>query len=279
MKPIDLLESEYQLPASPIIIGGCGRSGTTLLRCILNAHPDVVIGPESNLFLPDPVQLRYIQAVMGAKLDTLEHIAKRSRCRAEFIDIFFDFYTQLHEGRIWGEKTPRNVRRLDWIFAHFPSARFVHVIRDGRDVTCSLRSHPRYITGQDGRLMESNKHSAVAPAAMRWVHDVGLGLKWKDDKRYIEVRYERLVQDTEQQIRELCTRLGLRIMRAALEAMLGHHLHDHGDPAMFPQNQAAVEPVYTDSVERWRRDMTEQEVAEFNHIGGDLNVELGYSLT
>ena len=49
----------------------------------------------------------------------------------------------------WAEKTPQNIRHLDWILERFPEASVVHVIRDGRDVVCSMREHPdwRWVDG------------------------------------------------------------------------------------------------------------------------------------
>jgi hypothetical protein len=106
----------YVSESEPVIIGGCGRSGTTLLSAMIDAHPLFFCGPESR----------------------------------------------------WSEKTPGNVRVLDRIFEYFPRARFIHVIRDGRDVVCSTRTHPKFRV-VDGKEVLTGILRPADECAERWV--------------------------------------------------------------------------------------------------------------
>ncbi len=84
----------------------------------------------------------------GISLWQIRRMRRRSASGAEFIDRFFGEYARRHGVTRWAEKSPANVKCLDFIFEHFPGAHFVHVIRDGRDMACSIR---QWITLRAGR--------------------------------------------------------------------------------------------------------------------------------
>ncbi len=94
----------------------------------------------------------------------------------------------------WAEKTPQNIRHLDWILARFPRASVVHIIRDGRDVVCSMREHPDW-RWRDGAWQKVIVDRPLAWYAQRWLADTAAGMAWREDPRYVEVRYEDLVAD------------------------------------------------------------------------------------
>lgn len=124
--------------AEPIVIGGCGRSGTTLLLSMLGAHPSVyAIQEELYCFYPFPARL--------------------ARLREEVA-----LATQMGKKR-WCEKTPKNVRAFQRIWNSFDGkVRLVHLVRDGRDVVTS--HHPNH-----------EQRYWVSPE--RWVADVSAGLE------------------------------------------------------------------------------------------------------
>ena len=81
-------------------------------------------------------------------------------------------------------------------FPLFPAARFVHVLRDGRDVACSLRTHPRHKV-VDGELVPTGIRKPIAGCARRWVRDIESSRRWWGDPRFMTVRYEDLVAEPE----------------------------------------------------------------------------------
>lgn len=129
------------MDASPIVIGGCGRSGTTLLLSILGAHPAIFAFPEEMFpFFPYPFRLQKL-------LLELEK-AEVKGCKR------------------WAEKTPKNVRAFGSILAAFgQDVHLIHIVRDGRDVVTS--HHPNH-----------KQQFWVSPE--RWVADVWAGLEYKD---------------------------------------------------------------------------------------------------
>ena len=132
---------------------------------------------------------------------------------------FFELVAARRGKRRWAEKTPLNVRHLAWIFRHFPNARFIHVLRDGRDVVCSLRSHPvrRFV---DGAWASVPQNRSVASCIRQWLTLTGEGMRWRADPRYLEVRYEDLVQDPEATMRRVMAFVGEPFDEAWLTARL-----------------------------------------------------------
>jgi len=151
-------------PRPPIIIGGCGRSGTTLLLSILGSHPSIhAIPGEVYAFYPKPFRLQRL----------------------------FHALSQLNEqpsSLRWCEKTPKNVRAFGDILAAFnTSVRLIHIVRDGRDVVTSV--HPYH----PGMYWVSTE---------RWIADVMAGLKYEEST--LLVRYEDLILDTEETLHRIC---------------------------------------------------------------------------
>ena len=160
----ELEQLSEQTKQAPIIIGGCGRSGTTLLLSILGAHPDILSFPEElYAFYPKPFRL--------SKLLSAIH--------------------QYGEGRSWQrwcEKTPKNVRVFGDIQQVFDGRiKTIHVVRDGRDVVTS--HHPN----------DLNRYY-VAPE--RWIADVSCGLNFGGHS--LLVRYEDLVKEPKFEITKIC---------------------------------------------------------------------------
>src|SRR5207248_810105 len=142
--------------SAPFIVGA-GRSGTTLLRMMLDAHPELAIPPETH-FIPPLKQLWDESPQPGdAVIDALlEHQSwadfdidpDRFRARLEssgaanLTDVLRAFYSMYAEQKgksRWGDKTPLYVMAMPTIAELLPEAHFIHMIRDGRDVALSVR--------------------------------------------------------------------------------------------------------------------------------------------
>ena len=149
--------SRSRKPAGPPVpfIVGVTRSGTTLLRLMLDAHPDLAIPPETH-FVPSLIKATRKRGVScdeahgivtghrqwgDFNLDSAELL--RRYCELDRIDpettirAFFELYAEREGKPRWGDKTPNYVRRMKQIENWIPEARFVHMIRDGRDAALS----------------------------------------------------------------------------------------------------------------------------------------------
>jgi hypothetical protein len=151
----------------PIFIIGCQRSGTSLLRRIVDSHSRIACPPESKFvgsivgLLRDEASLRGLES-MG--FDRSEVV----RATAEFIRSFFDEYASAQGKPRWADKTPNYVDCLNELWEMFgPSARFLIVVRDGLDVAYSLSK--RHYPAIDEFVDAASGDKPVA-AGLFWAH-------------------------------------------------------------------------------------------------------------
>ncbi len=263
----------YVSAADPIVIGGCPRSGTTLLRRILDTHSAICCGPESSLLLPGRPNLAALSLGYGLDETRIREILGRSRAQAEFVDRFMGAYAASVGTRRWAEKTPMNIRHLDWTWRHFPNARFIHVIRDGRDTVCSMREHAdrRLVDGQWVRVPQTRTTEQLI---RRWDYDVRIGMSRRGEPRYHEVRYEDLVGDPEGTLGRLFEFIG-----EPFEPEVLQYRTDTERARRATDGETGPEPtgsIHRSSIGRWRAELAPDEQALFRQIGGRLLVELGY---
>jgi hypothetical protein len=267
----------YVSKDDPVIIGGCARSGTTLMRVILDSHPHIYCGPESYLLVSNRIKTKEAREKLSSRFDVsineIDTFVASSRSLSEFIERFFRHLAGVNGKKRWGEKTPTNIRRLDYIFRHFPNVKVIHMIRDGRDNVCSLRHHPsRKIV--DGKVIPLDTDNPIEECIERWVKDVSLGRRYLGDPRYIEVRYEDLVMDQRGTLESILGFLG-----ESWDDTLMNHYNVKGsgrDIEKFPQNIEATKPVYTKAIGRWRKELTGEEIKLFKEKAGELLKELEY---
>lgn len=268
--------SAYVSEANPIIVGGCARSGTTLLRVMLDSHSRICCGPEANVFHRPVPPKRVAGLAERFDLDpgVVHGLYRSSLSQAEFVDRFFAEYGRSTRKPRWAEKTPKNIEVVDYVFEHFPYARFVHVIRDGRDVVCSLRTHPRQKVVA-GVIHELETRRRIDKCAERWTRAIRSGLRFRGDARYTEVRYEDLVSQPEPTLRALFAWLAEPWDDAVLR--YDQVVSPSRDPLKFPANPEAVSPIYSAAIGRWRNELTRAEAETVRAIAGRLLIELGYA--
>jgi len=266
------------LPSSqrvhPFFLVGCGRSGTSLLRGLLNAHPLVAI-PLESLFIAD-----YLRSTVRWTLDQIkQHIVREpelrewglrvsvghlGRCHTvgEVIVRLHELYAESKGKEHWGQKTPRLVRHLPLLADHFPDARFIHLVRDPRAVVSSLirsevhRSTPWY-------------------GARRWVMDVQAGLDFEalHPERIMRLSYEAMVEDPEPRIEAIMEFLGLELVPGQLEAGMGTQEYSE----FYANIHANLEGGVTDRfVEHWRSHLAVKDVALIESTAAPLMDALGY---
>jgi hypothetical protein len=272
--PADSWSATVPSAFAPIVLGGCGRSGTTLLRMMLDSHRRICCGPESSVFRRRAIEPDALAERFGFAHSEVRRIYGVSPSRPAFIEAFAGLCMQKAGKQRWAEKTPRNIGRIGEIFRCFPNARFVHVLRDGRDVACSLRTHPRH-TVVDGKLVPVDTWKPIAGCARRWVRDIEGSRRWWGDPRFHAVRYEDLVLDPKPVLERLMAFIG----EDWDEGMLAHADADSPfrDATRFAQNPEALGAVSTASLSRWQRDLDARDKRIFKRIAGKLLVELGYA--
>jgi hypothetical protein len=200
---------------------------------------------------------------------------------ADGLRAFYRRYAAARGKERWGDKSPLHALHLPVIAAAFPEARFVHLIRDGRDVAVSLR--PLWFApGQDMTSL-ANEWARSVLAARAAGAELG--------PRYLEVRYEDLVRDPRGELSRVTDLLELpfapemlRYFEGATERLReGQTRVDAAGRVLVSQEQRlrnqemAQRPLDPARIGRWRGELTAAEEAEIVGATGELLASLGYS--
>lgn len=185
------------LEQRPIFIVGAPRSGTTLMRSIVDAHPHIFCPSwETGLFQHFNVMLNgdLLKVMKSEKeLFPLSRADLLSWCRRSALDLLAQFGAKSGKPR-WAEKTPAHIHDMSFILEVFPDAQFIHMIRRGTDVVKSLQNMPwapRRIRWSIRTWMDSVQKGRTVGAQL-------------PAGQYTEVRYEKLIQEPQQVLRDLC---------------------------------------------------------------------------
>jgi hypothetical protein len=282
-------------PPAPFIVG-VGRSGTTLLRMLLDAHPALAVPPETwfgwkarQLETEGAGPADFQQALtslatwpdLGISHAELGEIVSEVRpwSLGGGLRAIFRAYARRHGKPRWGDKTPGNCLHMDVLSRLLPEARFVHILRDGRDVAVSMR----------GLHFAPRDRSAGAVAAL-WRDQIAQTRRLAGGlEHYREVRYERLVGDPEAVLRELCDYLRLDFTPAMLRAheRASDRLQELRDVSRADGSVLAADrrrlllggvakPPSTSRVGRWRDCLSPAEVDAVEQAAGPMLAELGY---
>jgi len=277
----------------PIILGGCGSSGTTLLKTMFDAHKNIACGQEIAVFdrplfyqtrVEDlyrmyknqdfreinPGQIFPMHTKFGSNFGlfipnqskayhnyaTIDKIFQMSRDLRHFVNLFFSNWADAQGKKRWAEKTPNNIYCIDRIFEFMPDAKFIHVIRDGRDVALSLVEARDFNT---------------ASAVFRWLSAVEAGIRHRGNPRYYEVKYEDLITDTENTLKKLMD-----------------FLDEEYDPGMMNYTEKGKKnplkygttPIYTNKIGKWKRTSLDPTFLEiFDLTMKDMLEKLDYEPT
>ncbi|HEX2052651.1 MAG TPA: sulfotransferase [Actinomycetota bacterium] len=248
----------------PIFIVGCQRSGTTLLRLMLDSHPNISCGPETR-FLEGLSKLAGEASARLARYGFPEDYWDRKV--AEFVDSFQRDYAARRGRKRWADKTPRYALSLDYINRLFPDCLVVHVIRDGRDVVASHLARWGYWSG----LKAIQKWPQYVRTARRTGNSLPAG-------RYREVRYEDLVAETERTMRDLLEFVGEPWDPQVLDYQsMPHDVGDLYQPLSEKRREAEGEdPVYKSRVGAHKDELDALMRLLFRLRSGRLLRELGY---
>ena len=268
-----------------IFIGGCERSGTTMLGSYLGKHPDLLVTPESQFKLElmrytaedgtivveqtiSYLKREYRLKSWKISLDELAtQLAEKSRIGyRELIEYILDQYQdkhQLGETRYWVDHTPNNMRNGLRLNRLFPDAKFIHIVRDGRGVAYSYRQvnwgpYETYFSAKD------------------WVSKVGHGLALAHHlgpDKVLLTRYEDILEDPLVEISKICSFLRLDYDELAA----GQERFEVPD---FSKKQHALvgKGLKRDNRGRWRKGLSDRDIRIFESITKDFLPCLGYDL-
>jgi len=202
------------LSCTPFFILGSGRNGSTLLSSMLNQHSKIVVPPEqyflhlsyikfrllNMLEWKDIVKIIFGEAMnpntapywninLGESIPKMYDLPKNERSLTKLIDEIFVKYArnQKPSFEVWGDKTPKNILYVKYIYKMFPNAKFIFLQRDGRDVVSS------YVKGDTDFFGEYNKlENACALWNKSFESWEWLSSKLNDNQK-MSINYEELV--------------------------------------------------------------------------------------
>jgi hypothetical protein len=270
-----------------LFILGCARSGTTLLHRIVDAHPEIAITTEMHWIT------RHFKSRNGlatpelvSELTGHKRFAQFEIPREEFegllgsgeavpyptfLNRVFGLYGKIKDKPLVGNKTSGYLRRIPTFHALWPEARFVHIIRDGRDVCLSVLNWKK--AERTAGRYASWEEDPVSTTALWWERKVRKG---REDGAalgpglYHETLYEELVDDPERECKRLCEFLGVSYDEAMIRFHEGRERVEPGRGAKSAWLRV------TSGLRDWRTEMRTGDVECFEAAAGDLLEELGY---
>jgi len=291
-------DSEAKLNPIPIIVG-VPRSGTTLLRFMLDSHPEMAIPPETG-FIPllnslnesnnDDLRKEFFQLLTNFsswqdfEIDKEIFWGKLSQCNPFNISdgcrIFYKLYSACFNKLRYGDKTPTYCLNMLEIQKLIPEARFIHLIRDGRDVALSLRK------------MWFSPGNEIEVQANYWSRLISTTREQsKQCNYYLEIYYEDLILNTEKNLKEICHFIELSYH----SEMLNYYYHtptrlkEHkgrilNDGQVLTQEQRLKQQQKTTEIPdqknlfKWKEQMSREEIKLYEEKAGPLLKDLGYEL-
>jgi len=291
------------LSLSPIFIIGSPRSGTTLLRLMLTCHREISIPPESGYILWLKDKYRYWSDKSNNKENVDSFLSDLFRAKkfdtykmnrsvleaeiykykpsnyAELIAVINICFANQLDKKIsaWGDKNNYYLNHIDEIRDLFPSAKFIHIVRDGRDVACSYRE---VMDSCSGKRFAPDLPIAIGDIANSWqdgVIKIHSQLQRKEFSSFC-IRYEDLVDDPAGQLTSLCEYIGFEF-----DSNMINFWKDNRDSSLEPKEtmywkKKTINPIDNTSVGRYRLMLTDDEINEFNFIAGNALNLFGYKI-
>jgi len=266
---------------APIFIVGPNRSGTTLLRLMLNAHSRIAVPDELVYFrgemagatrsdwkhpdLTPSEYRRYVhaflqrneEALAPLSVDDLENkICHDAPSLRSPYAISLDAWADAHGKPRWGEKTPGNLFYVDVIQDMFPDARFVYMARDPRAGVHSMLKTSFFRSDAVINALNRRKYDRFG------LQQLALSAK---QGQWTLLRFEDLVREPEQTLTSLCAFLGEDFE----PEMLSYHTTSQKymkQRALSQFNKAATRPVSSKKADSWRTALSDTQIAEVEWI-------------
>lgn len=277
----------------PFFIIGAPRSGNTLLRRLLYAHPDIHIPPETYVLgktirlyrqynkmnWPDLVHFTLAQFEFYQEFETfgvslrplvqrLIVVPENKRSLACILNAIYQYHAEM-TGKIcqrWGDKTPLNTFFLERIFSVFPDGQFINIIRDGVDVVASC--------------LQSGLFPSIESATNRWLGAIKKAEEFnqKHPTQFTTIRYEFLVQNPPEAVQHVCSFLNIKCGSDILDTMINsqHLAQKMGDVKMRSHHTAVQDRISLDSIGKGRRQLSSSQKQFLQQEISHKLIKLGY---
>lgn len=285
---------------SPVFIIGNPRSGTTMLQLMLTSNPGIFVPTECGflVFLYEKYKdfsgntneiKKFVEDVFCARKIELWNITfegtlnylmyKKPKTYKELSSGIYEYYGKCYYPGIyrWGDKNNFYLNHIEDINRIFPSAQYIHIVRDGRDVACSYKDmsplkNLKYAPNLPDKINEISLHWKNNIEKVRLsFDDIGWG-------KVIEIRYEDLVNNSTDTLKSVCSFLQLQYS----DAMLKFN-QNNTEKGLVPKEFEAwksmnKQEVSTLRINRWKNELTKNEVYLFESIAKDILAQYNYNL-
>lgn len=266
-----------------VFIGGCGRSGTTLLGSMLGAHSECLCTPESQFKTDIFLKLKNNKKSITDIEYALYLIKNHWRFKIWGIPInsypqeqitsyqeLINFIVKLYgekvgkpNPKIWIDHTPTNMKFSSTLIDLFPDAKFIHIVRDGRAVASSL-------------IPLDWGPNTIDKAAHFWLKRLRYGIEAENSIKkghIIRISFEKLVENPQETLEGICTFLNITYEGQMLKGT-GFNVPSY----TAGQHSLIGKPPDKSRINIWKEKLTSRQIEIFESIAGDTLLKLGYSL-
>lgn len=252
----------------PIFIAGLERSGTSLIYALLASHPRIAMSRRTNLWthfydqygdLGSPENFERCLNMMLRYKRLIKLKPDPARLRREFPEgeatygrlfaLLEEHYAEQLGKPRWGDKSLNTERYADPIFAAYPHARILHMIRDPRDRYASSLTRWKV------------KRGGIGAGTAMWLDSANLALsnRQRHPNQYRIVRYETLVRRPEETLQEICAFIGEEYSDVMLTMQGAQVFLDKGGNSSYGKRQPGA--ISTNSIGRFREVLSKRDIA------------------
>jgi len=272
----------------PFFILGNPRSGTTLFRLMLNSHPSIVVPPESGFMqwwynkYGNTTKLDFDNIVFIEKLvkdilsskkieewslttnDLIDIIPdNRPKNYAEFCVLVYKLYG-ISKGKkdfIIGDKNNYYINHLDVLNKIYPQAKYIHLVRDGRDVASSYLNLNKI---DSKSVYKPNLPVDIEDIANEWKNNVDAIDSFIKQKSSLKVKYESLITKPEET---------LRIVTDFLQIDYSHEMLNYYNKDNFDEPNSTIDwkkktmkKVDSSNLNKYKKVLSIEQINKFNNI-------------
>lgn len=276
----------------PLFIIGNPRSGTSLFRLLLTCHPSIIIPPESSFmiwwydkygdwrkedvassrldeFLVDLLGSKKIEFWKLDKAVLTKHILRETPANyAELMDTIYWAYVRREKEStlFWGDKNNYYLGHVDSLLKLYPNAKFIHIIRDGRDVATSYMGL--------NKVKHTSKYAPRLPNEIKeiandWndnIKKINASFQKLPTAQRLEVKYESLANNPVTFLKEVCTFLDIPYSAEMLN-FYEKNQQKRLEPEEFNSwKKRNLKTIDTSAVGKFKTQLSKEEISSFEEV-------------